>query len=79
MIEFSPKQAALVNDFKLNKLARINIREVAVRSGKTWISLIVFALWVAIQPKDEVFLMVGKTLTSLKRNCLDLLQSLVGE
>ena len=79
MIEFSPKQAALVNDFKRNKLARINILEGAVRSGKTWISLIVFGLWVAIQPKDEVFLMVGKTLTSLKRNCLDLLQSLVGE
>ena len=79
MIEFSPKQADLMRQLKSNKLKRINLLEGAVRSGKTWISLILFALWVAIQPKDATFLMVGKTLTSLKRNCLDLLQSLVGE
>ncbi len=79
MIEFSPKQQALVNQFKKGKLKRINLLEGAVRSGKTWISLIIFALWVALQPEDATFLMVGKTLTSLKRNCLDLLQSLVGE
>lgn len=79
MIEFSEKQQALVRQFKQDKLKRINLLEGAVRSGKTWISLIVFALWVALQPKDATFLMVGKTLTSLKRNCLDLLQSLVGE
>lgn len=79
MIEFSPKQADLVKKLKSGKLRRINILEGAVRSGKTWISLIVFALWVALQPEDATFLMVAKTLTSLKRNCLDLLQSLVGE
>lgn len=79
MIEFNPKQRQLVAKLKQNKLKRINILEGAVRSGKTWISLIVFALWVALQPKDATFLMVAKTLTSLKRNCLELLQSLVGE
>lgn len=79
MIEFSPKQKALVKQLKQNKLSRINLLEGAVRSGKTWISLIIFALWVALQPSDATFLMVGKTITSLKRNCLDLLQSLVGE
>lgn len=79
MIEFSPKQKALVKQFKQDKLKRINLLEGAVRSGKTWISLIVFGLWVSLQPEDSTFLMVGKTLTSLKRNCLDLLQSLVGE
>lgn len=79
MIEFSPKQKAIIKQLKKNELARINLLEGAVRSGKTWISLIVFALWVALQPKEATFLMVGKTLTSLKRNCLDLLQSLVGE
>lgn len=79
MIEFSPKQAGLIRQLKKNELKRINLLEGAVRSGKTWISLIVFALWVAMQPKDATFLMVGKTMTSLKRNCLDLLQSLVGE
>lgn len=79
MIEFNPKQAELIRRLKTNTLARINILEGAVRSGKTWISLIVFALWVATMPKDATFLMVAKTLTSLKRNCLELLQSLVGE
>lgn len=79
MIKFSPKQADLIKKLKNNELKRINILEGAVRSGKTWISLIVFALWVATQPKDATFLMVAKTLTSLKRNCLDLLQSLIGE
>ena len=79
MIEFSTKQAELIKQLKNNTLKRINILEGAVRSGKTWISLILFALWVATQPKGATFLMVGKTLTSLKRNCLDLLQQLVGE
>lgn len=79
MIEFSPKQAQLVRDLKADRLHRINLLEGAVRSGKTWISLIVFVLWVATQPKTATFLMVGKTLTSLKRNCLDLLQDLVGK
>ena len=79
MIQFSEKQAELVRCLKTDRLKRINILEGAVRSGKTWISLIVFSLWVSMQPKGATFLMVAKTLTSLKRNCLDLLQSLVGE
>lgn len=79
MIEFSAKQADLIKKLKTDKLNRINLLEGAVRSGKTWISLILFALWVATQPKTATFLMVGKTLTSLKRNCLDLLQQLIGE
>lgn len=79
MIEFNPKQYELIKRLKNNQLARINVLEGAVRSGKTWISLIVFALWVATMPQDATFLMVAKTLTSLKRNCLELLQSLVGE
>lgn len=76
---FTPKQAELIRLFKLNKLRRINILHGSVRSGKTWISLVLWAFWVAIMPIDKAYLMVGKTLTSLKRNCLDLLQSLVGE
>ena len=79
MIDFSPKQAELINKLKTDKLSRINLLEGAVRSGKTWISLIIFALWVAMQSSTATFLMVGKSLTSLKRNCLDLLQKLVGE
>ena len=59
-------------------LRRINILEGSVRSGKTWISLVLWAFWVLTQPRDHSYLMVAKTLTSLRRNCLDLLQSLVG-
>lgn len=79
MIDFSPKQTEIIKQLKNNELKRINLLEGAVRSGKTWISLVVFALWVGMQKQDATFLMVGKTLTSLKRNCLDLLQKLVGE
>lgn len=79
MIKFNPKQAQLIAKLKAGKLPRLNILEGAVRSGKTWISLIVFALWVAMMPADATFLMVAKTLKSLDRNCLRLLQSLVGE
>lgn len=58
------------------KFARINLLEGSVRSGKTWISLVAWALFVASMPKDAEFLMVGKTLTTLKRNCLGLLKQL---
>lgn len=78
MIEFSNKQKDLIKQLKTDSLKRINLLEGAVRSGKTWVSLILFSLWVALQPKSATFLMVGKTLTSLKRNCLDELQKLVG-
>jgi len=57
----------------------LNILEGSIRSGKTYVSLIVFALWVAMQPLDKQFLMAARTLTSLRRNCLDLLQTLVGD
>ena len=55
---------------------RINLLEGSVRSGKTWISLVQWALFVASRPEGEEFLMVGRTLTTLRRNCLGLLQEL---
>lgn len=63
-------------EFLRSKLSRINLLEGSVRSGKTWISLVMWALFVASSPKSAEFLMVGKTLTTLKRNCLGLLQKL---
>ena len=71
-VKLSPKQL----DFLNQKMARINLLEGSVRSGKTWISLVLWALFVASMPKDAEFLMVGKTLTTLRRNCLGLLQEL---
>lgn len=68
----------MISLFKHGQLRRINILEGSVRSGKTWISLVLWALWVASMPADAAYLMVAKTITSLERNCLDLLQTLVG-
>lgn len=50
-----------------------------MRSGKTWISLVLWAFWVATMPKEKNYLMTAKSLTTLKRNILDLLTELVGE
>lgn len=65
--------------FLRDDLRRINLLYGSVRSGKTWISLLKWALYVGKCPKDKEFLMVGKTLTTLKRNCLGLLSELVGD
>lgn len=75
---YSDKQHNLLKLWQQNKLKRINLLEGSVRSGKTWISLVAWAFLVASMPKDKNYLMVAKTLTSLRRNCLDLLQDLVG-
>jgi PBSX family phage terminase large subunit len=76
---YTEKQQELLKAFKDKQLKRINILHGSVRSGKTWISLVLWAFWVAASPKDKNYLMVAKTLTALKRNCLDLLESLVGK
>jgi len=76
---FTEKQEKLLKALKKHKLKRINILHGSVRSGKTWISLVLWAFWVLSSPENKNYLMVAKTLTSLKRNCLDLLESLVGK
>jgi len=76
---YSDKQLELLHLWQDNKLNRINLLEGSVRSGKTWISLVLWAFWVATMPQDASYLMAAKTITSLRRNCLDLLQALVGE
>ena len=76
---YSKRQRELLGLWQRDKLKRINILEGSVRSGKTWISLVLWAFWVATMPRDGCYLMAAKTVNSLKRNCLDLLQGLVGE
>lgn len=78
VISFSEKQERVISLLKHDKLKRINLLEGSVRSGKTWISLVLWAMWVATQPKNATFLMAAKTLTALERNNLNLLVSLVG-
>lgn len=70
----NPKQL----DFMLYEDKRINLLTGSVRSGKTYISLLKWAIFVGTMPENSEFLMTGKTLTALKRNCLGLLQDLVG-
>jgi PBSX family phage terminase large subunit len=65
--------------WQTNKLKRINLLEGSVSSGKTWISLVLWAFWVKEMPEDKLYMMCAKSLTTLKRNCLILLQELVGE
>ena len=65
--------------WQTNSLHRINLLEGSVSSGKTWISLVLWAFWVKTMPLDGLYLMCAKSLTTLKRNCLILLQELVGE
>lgn len=78
-IAFTEKQNEFIRALKHNKLKRLNILEGSVRSGKTWISLIAWAVWVASSPKDYLYMMCAKSLQTLKRNCLLPLQELVGE
>ena len=75
---YTQKQRTLMNLWKQNKLRRLNILEGSVSSGKTWISLVLWAFWVATMPQDKLYLMCGKSLTTLKRNCLIPLEELVG-
>ena len=59
--------------------ARITLLYGSVRAGKTYIALLWFVMFVLTRSVSEEFLMIGKTLTTLKRNSLNLLQQLVGE
>ena len=76
---YTEKQRELLRLFQCGGLRRINILHGSVRSGKTWISLVLWAFWILAMPRDGNYLMAAKTLTGLKRNCLDLLGGLVGE
>ena len=75
---YTKKQLELMMLWKKNKLKRLNILEGSVSSGKTWISLVLWGFWVATMPSDKLYLMCGKSLTTLKRNCLIPLEELFG-
>lgn len=76
---YTPKQRELMRKWQKSELKRINLLEGSVSSGKTWISLVLWAFWVAEMPIEHQYMMCAKSLTTLKRNCLTLLQELVGE
>lgn len=58
---------------------RLNFLTGSVRSGKTFISCLKWCLWVADQPATSEFIMVGKTISSLKRNCFGYIEQLIGQ
>lgn len=74
----SPKQEKTLRLLRNGGLKRLNILEGSVRSGKTYVSLIMWAFWVAKRGEGR-YLMAGKTLNSLKRNILDTLSEIFGE
>lgn len=78
-IAFTAKQNEFIRLLKQDKLKRVNLLQGSVSAGKTWISLIAWALWVATRPKDHLYMMCGKSLQTLKRNCLLPLQDLIGK
>lgn len=79
MVRYTEKQLELMRMWQHNELRRINLLEGSVSSGKTWISLVLWAFWVKTMPIDGLYLMCAKSLTTLKRNCLLLLQEQIGE
>lgn len=78
-VAFTKKQNDLMRLFKQQRLPRLTVLQGSVRSGKTWISLILWALWVASRPREYLYMMSAKSLQTLKRNCLLPLQELIGE
>ena len=78
-VSFTKKQNELMRLFKQSRLPRLTVLQGSVRSGKTWISLILWAFWVASRPKEYLYMMCAKSLQTLKRNCLFPLQELIGE
>lgn len=66
-------------DFLYYKGKRLNFLSGSVRSGKTYISVLKWVLWIAEQPKNHEFIMVGKTLTTLQRNCFNYILTMIGE
>ena len=58
---------------------RLNFLTGSVRSGKTWVSLLKFVWFITQCPPEYEFLLCGKTITSLKRNCFGYLNELCGD
>lgn len=73
-ILFSEKQEKFI-EMPLN---RINLLYGSVRSGKTYVSLVKFIKEVKASESGAEFLIAGKTLTSVNRNCFGIIAELCG-
>ena len=72
---FTPKQI----EYLRSRDARINILQGSVRSGKTYVSLYKYATRIRYSPPDSTYMFIALTSTTLKRNILEVLLSIVGE
>jgi PBSX family phage terminase large subunit len=77
-LDLTRKQKQCVAWLLAGRFKRINILEGSVRSGKTYVSLILWWLTVAMGARDAQFLMTGHTLLSLKRNVLEPMRLMLG-
>lgn len=75
---YSPRQRKMLRLTTTGGLRRINILEGSVRSGKTYVSLAMWARWVAGSSCYGNYLMAGRTLAALERNILEPLVQMVG-
>lgn len=73
MLHLSDKQ----KEAYLNATARINIWEGAVRSGKSFSSLLKWLEYIQEAPRGNL-IMIGRTATTVKRNIVDELCNLIG-
>lgn len=73
---FFPKQIKLLRDSLSGNLPRITILGGSVRSGKTHVSLWAAPIVIGTQPIDYKYLMFGKTINTLKNNCLTALDDI---
>lgn len=78
-IEFTEKQKTEIKALKKKQFKRLNIYDGSVRSGKTWVSCVIWCLWVASLEGENNFLMCAKTITALKRNVLEVCLEIFGE
>lgn len=76
---FTAKQWSTVQRLRNDGFKRLNILDGSVRAGKTYISLVIWALWITKRDYSDKFIMVGRTLSTLQRNCLEPLQELFGD
>lgn len=73
MIELSPKQKLSLKE----STARINIWEGAVRSGKSFASLLRWLEYIQQAPQGNL-VVVGRTATTIKRNFVDEIMNMIG-
>lgn len=62
----SPKQ----HDYLRNSTAKVNVCDGSIRGGKTFVTLLRWAVFVARAPRGGELVMIGRTRDSVWRNCI---------